>query len=94
MTFKALRRPHQLGRAGIQVTDARRSRRHLHDSCPSTAGRLTGRWIQGPDGCLSLKWTVVQEHANQSIANEEAMPDSDEARSHRSGALARPAVML
>lgn len=93
MTFKASRRPHQLGRAEIQLTDTRRSRRRLTDPCPSTAGRLTGRWLHGPDGHLLLKWTVVNEHTNQSIASEEAMPDSDEGRSHRSGALARPAVM-
>ena len=58
MTFKAPRRPHQLGRAEIQLRDARRSRRHLPRPWPRAAGLLTAHWTQSADGRLSLEWTL------------------------------------
>jgi hypothetical protein len=59
MNFKAPRRPHQLGRAGTQLTDTRRSRR-LPRARPSGGGVLRARWTKGPDGRLSLEWTLEQ----------------------------------
>ena len=59
MTFKAPRRPHQLGRTGTQLTHGRRSRRHLPGPRPGTAG-LRARWTQGADGRMSLEWTLVR----------------------------------
>ena len=60
MTFKAPRRPHQLGRVATQLTDARRSRRHLPGRRPGAAGLLTARWTRAADGRLSLEWTLEQ----------------------------------
>ncbi len=58
MTFKAPRRPHQLGRAATQLTHPRRSRRQLPGPGPGAAGRVTARWTQAADGSLSLEWTL------------------------------------
>jgi hypothetical protein len=58
MTFKAPRRPHQLARAGTQLAHSRRSRRHLPTRRRSAPGPLTARWTKGPDGRLSLEWTL------------------------------------
>jgi hypothetical protein len=94
MTFKAPRRPHQLARAGTQLTHTAGARAatfrraggvrlaHLRPAgpkAPTAACRSSGR----SNGCRTIR----------SIASEEAMPDSDAGRSHKPGALARPMVM-
>jgi hypothetical protein len=63
MNLKALRRPHELGRATTQVTiDAGRSHRRLAVAhAAPRRPRLVGRWTVTGEGCLEFTWELEPE---------------------------------
>jgi hypothetical protein len=74
MDFKAPRRPHRLARTATQLTDARRSRRHVLGVRPAAVGRLSARWTRGADGRLVLEWSL--ERPTHHLINRERGSDA------------------
>ena len=60
MTFKALRRPHELGRTTTTVTTHVGRRLASFHPAPSAA-RLVGRWTVTNEGRLEFTWELEPE---------------------------------
>lgn len=89
MNLTALRRP----RHGGRITSARLThdgRRRREPPVAHPAAQLSGRWTLSTDGRLALAWSLRRPAPISAIASEEAMPDPDDSRSRKPGALARP----
>jgi hypothetical protein len=90
MYTTGLRRPGHEGRFSAQLIHLQRSaRRSLGSRHSIQPAGLAGRWTVTEAGRLELQWSLTRSEFTHGIASEEAMPDQDEGRSPRPGALPR-----
>ena len=96
MNPRALRRPgHPVPATTQPNKHDGRSRRRPNRVGRVAAVRLVARWSVSPDGRLACVWTLepCRGPAVRMITSEEAMPDTDDGRSPRTGASTRAEVI-
>jgi hypothetical protein len=94
MQSRALRRRDHVRRATPHVNSGRpRCQRPTLDRGASGRGGLVARWVTSRDGRLVIGWSVERSPAVRTTTSEDVMSDSDEGRSPRTDARARPSVV-